>query len=248
MGYRLKSKRKGISTLLGTLIFIGILFSAIIPMELAMKQADTYYVQSVKENAQFEYEKASEDIKMYAYPVSNTSNQIKIKIENRCEIPVEIKRLWIRDEYITINQSVGVDTSKTLGPYTVTLEDDTSYPIRVMTGRGNLFGSISDNLYFGNGVWFTPSLGISVNIANLKGKYNISISEEGVWVDGYTTLGTDFGDLIKYFEVAEPGTYLVVVQKITSDYIDLPGTPMVVVIQWPDGTPIVFVYTSGLDV
>ena len=172
----MRSKRKGISTLLGTLIFIGVLFSAIIPMELVMKQADTYYTQAVKVNSQFEYEKASEDMKMYAYPVGDTSNEIRVKVDNRCEIPIEIIRLWIRDEYIEINESVSVGGSETFGPYTVDLQEDTSYPIRVVTGRGNIFGSISDNLYYGDGVWYTPSLGISINIANEKGKYYLKVS------------------------------------------------------------------------
>jgi hypothetical protein len=34
---------RGTSTILGTLIFVGILFTAVIPMMLVMKQADTYY-------------------------------------------------------------------------------------------------------------------------------------------------------------------------------------------------------------
>jgi len=243
----MRSKRKGISTLLGTLIFIGVLFSAIIPMELVMKQADTYYTQAVKVNSQFEYEKASEDMKMYAYPVGDTSNEIRVKVDNRCEIPIEIIRLWIRDEYIEINESVSVGGSETFGPYTVDLQEDTSYPIRVVTGRGNIFGSISDNLYYGDGVWYTPSLGISINIANEKGKYYLKVSN-ATWSEEYTTQGQDFGDLIKYFEVSEPGNYYVVARKSTGGgYQDLPGTPMTVVIQWPDGTPIVFVYTSGLD-
>jgi len=243
----MSSKRRGISTILGTLIFIGVLFSAIIPMELVMKQADTYYAQAIKENSQFEYEKASEDMKMYAYPVGDTSNEIRVKVDNRCEMPIEITRLWIRDEYISINESVPVSGSETFGPYTVDLQADTSYPIRVVTGRGNKFGSISDNLYYGDGVWYTPSLGISVNIANEKGKYYIKVSN-ATWSVEYLTQGQDFGDLIKYFEVSEPGNYYVIARKSTGGgYVDLPGTPMTVVIQWPDGTPIVFVYTSGLD-
>ena len=40
-------KRKGVSTILGTLIFIGILFTSVIPMLLVMKQADTIYTKKI---------------------------------------------------------------------------------------------------------------------------------------------------------------------------------------------------------
>ena len=41
--------RNGVSTILGTIIFIGVLFSAIIPMQLVMKQADNIALQKIHE-------------------------------------------------------------------------------------------------------------------------------------------------------------------------------------------------------
>ena len=41
--------KKGVSTILGTLIFMGIIFSAYIPMTLVMKQADNIYEQEIHE-------------------------------------------------------------------------------------------------------------------------------------------------------------------------------------------------------
>ena len=38
-----RRKRRGVASILGTIIFIGIMFTAIIPMYLVMKQADTLY-------------------------------------------------------------------------------------------------------------------------------------------------------------------------------------------------------------
>ena len=44
----MRCKRKGASTILGVLIFIGILFTAVIPMQLVMNQADMYYDRKIK--------------------------------------------------------------------------------------------------------------------------------------------------------------------------------------------------------
>ena len=235
------------STILGTIIFIGILFSAVIPMQLVMKQADTLYTQLLHEVNQADEDRLNEDLLMYAYPIEESSNELRIKVVNKCEIPITLTRFWIKDNYTEINNSVNVGGSATLGPYAVELVENTSYPIKVVTERGNVVRSASDSLYYADGIWYTPSLGISINIANDKGKYYIRVSNT-TWYAEYNTQGQDFGDLIKYFEVAEPGYYNVVTRKSTGGgWLNLPGTPMTIEIKWPDGTPIVYVYTSGLD-
>ena len=217
------------STILGTIIFIGILFSAVIPMQLVMKQADTLYTQLLHEVNQADEDRLNEDLLMYAYPIEESSNELRIKVVNKCEIPITLTRFWIKDNYTEINNSVNVGGSATL------------------TERGNVVRSASDSLYYADGIWYTPSLGISINIANDKGKYYIRVSNT-TWYAEYNTQGQDFGDLIKYFEVAEPGYYNVVTRKSTGGgWLNLPGTPMTIEIKWPDGTPIVYVYTSGLD-
>ena len=38
-----RKRRRGTASILGTIIFIGILFSSVIPMYLVMRQADTIY-------------------------------------------------------------------------------------------------------------------------------------------------------------------------------------------------------------
>lgn len=134
-----------------------------------------------------------------------------------------------------------------IGPYTVDLLANTSYPVKVITERGNLISSNAGNIiYTTQGIWFTPSLGINVYISNDKGKYYIQISNS-TWSQEYNTQGQDFGDLVVLFDVETIDTYHVICKKNSDSGPNLPGTPLDVTITWPDGSPIVFVYTSGLD-
>ncbi len=43
MKHTMYRKKRGVSTILGTLIFVGIIFSAYVPMTLVMKQVDNIY-------------------------------------------------------------------------------------------------------------------------------------------------------------------------------------------------------------
>ena len=135
-----------------------------------------------------------------------------------------------------------------MGPYTVDLISGTSYPVKVTTERGNIFTTNSGTIYYEDGTWYTTSLGISVNINNNKGKFEIEIyDDEDFLVGYYKTLGEDEGDLEKYFEVSYPGTYTVYVSEFTGkNWVPLDNTPAEVQILWPGGTPIVFLYLIGL--
>ena len=59
--------RRGISTIMGTLIFIGILFTAYIPMQLVMKQADNIYEIRIHEAKLNDDLKAKEELMVYGY-------------------------------------------------------------------------------------------------------------------------------------------------------------------------------------
>jgi len=232
------------STILGTLIFIGILFSAVVPMQLVMQQADTIKLQRIEEIKRFDNECQTEGISVVAYPVSLTSNQMNVRISNKGSILVKIVRVWIQDAYYTVDEFLNLGETKVLGPFTVTLVEGASYPVTVTTERGRIFAADMISLIYSNGQWYTPSLGINVYIANEKGKYYIKVNN-ATWSAIYQTQGMDQGDLMKYFEVDSPGVYTVTCRKNGSTGPLLPGTPVNVEITWPSGPPIIYVYTSG---
>lgn len=243
----LKGKR-GVSTVLGTLIFMGILFTSVIPMYLFMKQADTIYTQKIDEMKCLDEERAREEIDVCAYPLNETSDQLKVRVENKEAVSVTVVRVWINDVYHAQDEMIPSMEKTVLGPFTVSLQPDSYYAVKVTTERGNIYASKSGTLYYTEGKWYTPSLGISVNIANDVGKYHIYV-ESTTYFDEYETQGTDFGDVIHWFSVDIPDTYTVTIEKWVgaSNWVDLPGTPVNVVILWPYGPPIVYVYASGMD-
>ncbi len=87
---------RGVSTILGTLIFIGILFSAIVPMQLVMKQADNIALQRTHEAQIADQEQEDEDIEVYPVPIPG-EDQLNVTIINKSEFPVNIIHLWIND-------------------------------------------------------------------------------------------------------------------------------------------------------
>lgn len=53
--------RKGISTILGVIIFVGLLFSSVIPMYLVMREADAIYDKEIFELGRLDDERAREN-------------------------------------------------------------------------------------------------------------------------------------------------------------------------------------------
>ncbi len=232
---------------MGTLIFIGILFTSIIPMTLVMKQADTVYTQNVHETEASDQERDNEDIDVYAFPVAEDSDDIKVRIVNKGVVPVSIVRVWINNDTFVQNVSVASQEVATLGPFTLSPSDGDTYAIKVTTDRGNTYASSSGTLYFDNGYWFTPSLAIVVSISNFIGKYRIWVENE-TWgpILTYETTGIDWGDVIHTILVDVPDTYQISIEKKKGgDWVGLPGTPVNAVIIWPNGSPIVNVLADG---
>ena len=77
---RILSTRKGISTILGTLIFVGILFSSVVPMLLVMNQADTLYEQKKFEQEREDDRRDMEELQMYVYPISKHATQMNFTV------------------------------------------------------------------------------------------------------------------------------------------------------------------------
>ena len=245
-----RKRRRGVSTILGTIIFIGIMFTSVIPMMLVMKQADTIYTQKTHEMESRDEERANEAIEANAFPVNDTSNQLRVQVQNSGVVSVKIIRLWINDVDYSEDATVKAGDSDTLGPYTIDLEANSSYSVKAVTERGNCFASTSGTLYFSDGFWFTPSIGINVLVLNWVGKYQIRCYN-GTWTseEPYQTQGVDWLD-IQWTEVGmtDPGNYWVEVKKkVGASYQNVPGTPVPVVIQWPGGPAVVNVIVDARD-
>jgi hypothetical protein len=64
-----RRRKRGVSTTLGVIIFVGILFTSVIPMALVMRQSETIYEQNELELKRQDDDQDREDIDVYVYPL-----------------------------------------------------------------------------------------------------------------------------------------------------------------------------------
>jgi len=262
------SFRKGTSSIMGTLIFIGIIFTAFIPMLLVMRQADTLHEMRKHELGILDQERASEKLNFYAYPLEEEpdltpdQDELILRIKNEGSVSIKIVNVWINDEeyHQEVNtQDVNIKSMETISlePLPVILQDLTSYTVKVITEKGNVFSSEAGTLYYSSSAdgWYTPSLGICVHINNLKGKYQIliriNLGDDPLPEHSYSSTFLEHGEIEEIFWVDFPGTYYVTIKKdaggswvnVIPTYIDEP-----IAVLWPASKPITDVYASGIFV
>ena len=242
----MRKKKKGVSTILGTIIFIGILFTSVIPMMLVMKQADNIYTQKVHEIEKRDEEQESQELEVYAFPVEN-EDKIRIGIENTGVVPAKIRRVWINNEYETENVTIATLESTILGPYNVTTFDGAQFGVFVTTFSANKFASASVTIYYDQGSWLAPQLGICVHIAVGfwgMGYFRTKVTNT-TWDSGWVESGFVFlGDVVNDFAIETPGNYQVHAERKgwgASSYTPLTGSPKVTSVTYPDGPPVVTV-------
>jgi len=243
---------------MGTLIFVGIIFTAFIPMLFVMRQADTLHEIRKHELGILDQERAREEINFYAYPLEENpdetpdQDELILSIKNEGSVPIKIVNVWINDEEHP--QEVNIKSMETiiLDSLPVILQDLTSYTVKVVTEKGNVFSSEAGILYYSSSVdgWYTPSLGICVHIDNFKGRYQITIIKEAIIVGYYLSDHDEHVDIEEIFWVDLPGTYFVTIEKLdpvlgwVSVIPTYDGRPIVVL--WPASKPITDVYASGI--
>ena len=95
---RLRRSRSGLATVLGTLIFVGILFTCVIPLFLYVNTVNSYYEKAVAEMRQFDQRHEMEDLEVYAYP-NDGNTELNVYIRNRCALDVRVIRLWVNNTF-----------------------------------------------------------------------------------------------------------------------------------------------------
>ena len=248
------SKNKGVSNTLGTIMFVGILMSAIIPMYLHMKQADTIYEKELLELKRLDDEMERETIFVYAYPKGASSEQIEIMVENAGEVGAEIRRVWINDTFVNESAAIQSFEETILGPYDVSVgpASNSSFKIRVTSARGNVYIPTSgETLTYSSGQWDYQVLSVNV-VTNCEGflgiaKYRVTITNNTFHSDVQETSGYVAGTQYFMFDVTEWGPvheYHVKIEakKIFRSWQILHEED--VEIEYPDGPPDVWVRYS----
>jgi len=232
------SFRRGTSTILGTLIFVGIMFTAIIPMMLVMKQVDTIHEMRKYELTRLDEERIREEVYVYAFSPPETSPILTLRVENRGDFVVKIVRIWINDsphlvEDFAVQPMSWIEMQ--LDYFTPIL--DKHYFIKVTTDRGSLFYEDSGSIYFNiNGEWEAENFAIFFIISYQGGGYfDVEVkqgSDAGPHVEGspFSIHKSAQQTAFDYLSVPAAGTYHVKITKSSQViYNDC------VTIYWPDG-------------
>jgi hypothetical protein len=243
-----RRKKKGFSTILGTLIFIGILFSAIIPMQLVMQQADIVLKQELNEIESIDEERDSEDCEVYAYPTSTISSSLNVSVRNRCELDINIIRVWINETYYPVNVVVPVGCLINIGSFELEPISGSSYFIEVVTSKGNVYDCESGIIYFGEAGWEYEYLAINTLITSQKGvkKFKIIItliSNSTIIYEDTNIKNPKSGTVLISYDVTPygPTSFQVDLYKAKKKDWTLFHTETVTIV-WPSGPAVVWVY------
>jgi len=144
-------RRRGTSTIMGTLIFVGIIFTAVIPMMLVVKQADTLYEMRKHELVSLDEERAMESIFFHLETSIDSETEepiITLVFYNRGVMAVKIVHVWINGGLREVNYLILPTSNEEFElrnlidpPY----EDTVSFSIMVVTDNGNIFLPPSGN-------------------------------------------------------------------------------------------------------
>ena len=161
--------RSGTSTVLGTLIFVGILFTAVIPMLLVMRQADTLHEMRKFDLARLDEERDVEKLYIYAHETESGSSYLTVEVENKGYLSTKVVSLWINDEFFELNKVIPpMSGIVDLGSFDVSGLLDFDYIIMVTTDRGKIFVFDIPLTWTING-WKSTIISIEVVIENLGG-------------------------------------------------------------------------------
>ena len=251
------------STVLGTLIFIGILFSAVVPMFLVMQQADIILDQEKLEIRRVDDERSRELMDFYSYPV-NDEDMIELSVSSRFELPIRIVHLWINNTRQDVDFEIPpMKQDMVLGQYDVPIRAGVpkEFKVKVTTDRGNVYESKTGDIIHDGSGWTNPELQVIVFVGsqgsswwNQWGNYKAKLTRTATGYSCEQIKSWTFGTCMFQFDPSGtppdptltnsgPGEYyLEVYRKSFWGGSWTPIRQMYVTITWPSGSPIVEVY------
>jgi len=175
--YRLRRSKRGISTVLGAIIFVGILITSVFPTYLYVNEVNSYYNKVTADLSRTDQERARELIEVYTYPVffDNSTVKMNIYIRNRSTSSINIIRIWINNTIPSIGgMPLAVAGTSDLTIEHINIPSDGYFDVWVVTDKGNIFASMTNTIQIENGSWSGGNPPYMVNIVINKKSGNRS--------------------------------------------------------------------------
>ena len=232
-GYH-RRKKRGISTVLGILFMVGILFTSVIPLFIYVNEVNNYYDRTVVDLKIADQERSVEDLIVSAYGNEST---IDVFLINRSPMTLNITRIWVMradllDTLIfnstnlsSLPLQIRPSAQQTIESIDITdiitgNHDLDYFNIEVATERGNKYPSQTNSLHrLTTGEWETGTMEFQIQVIVLSdmGNDRYLIEVEGI----YNTTHYDFidsatvqGQFFTVFTVPLAGTYNLTVTNI----------------------------------
>lgn len=190
---------------MGTLIFVGILFTSVIPMYLVMKQADNIYTQNTVKMANADLARSMEKLDVTLSPTE--AGLLKVDATNIGVQEIRIVRIWINDMIVqNLPVSLSPNIQAHLGTFDVDPKNGITYKVRVTTDKGNVFTGNAPVSYR-DGHWDVTNLVINVLISYPGTTFRLDLYKK---IDGTYILikegtahrqGNDQGSVLYIFDV-----------------------------------------------
>lgn len=216
-------KRHGFASILGVLIFVTIMFSSIIPMQLTMQQADSMKEQMIHEVEILDSQREMESLSVYPIPCLDDDTFI-LTLLNFCEFSIHVNRLWVNNTDYVLDVFVPAMDSIEIGPFDLVPHEGGRYDIRVTSSRGNVFTSSIGVLFYIDGDWMSEILGFRIILPSRPGRGSrgndwlnelmVTLKEGDDVIYANSTMYWAISASEKFFQLDSDGDYEVIVYTL----------------------------------
>jgi len=159
--------KRGLATVLGMLVTVGIFISAVIPLFLYVNNVNSYYNENIEEMTFQDQLKASEELDVFAYPVGENFTMMNVQVKNIGTTPVKVARIWISEITIQTSQfwnethvpalQYQIPPATQITFYNLSLaafySDEMLLSVKLTTERGSTFASRTNPIWISEGGW-----------------------------------------------------------------------------------------------
>jgi hypothetical protein len=221
--YKYHKKKRGVASVIGMLIIVGIMITSIIPTFIYINEVNNYYDRIVVDLKITDNERSMENLEVYAY--GNSLTEVDVFIINRAPLATNITRIWVMNSTLQDAWIFNITNSDDL--YLVAAEQTTftlnftgismegfSYIIEVTTDRGNKFSSNTNPLTLTQEGWQTGTSEFKIQVLILSkvgsDDYRIDVNGLDGYSDNIKVFGVQ-GQFFCLFDVPQAGDYNITV-------------------------------------
>jgi len=197
------------------------MFTAVIPMLLVMRQADTLHEMRKHEITRADDERDRENIEVYPTPSMTEEEEMNVTLINTGGVSAEVVGIWINDTYCPVSEQISTFSSHEVGPFPAARVEGVEYEVRATSTRGNVYTSEIGILRYEGDKWISEKLGFNLIFPSRPSKNK----RTNGWLNELKITIEQYGDILyvnstmywaisaseKFFQLDEAGAYNITV-------------------------------------